>query len=601
MSVTPTAANAVCARTLAGWPLGRDKAGGSFASETICVVIVCRQHYGRARSVTFSERSFFVGPDDDPDKYRLRAQVSAGGEAELWQADVAVAGTWEPVAVKILRTELFADLETWKARWAQQAELLRFIRHPAVVGIREDFEGAAMHLPGEADSSPGRALYLVMNWVDGQDLRSWVPLHRTPEGILEGLLYLQQVATVLDWLHSGEATPSKREVIHADVSPANVIVTPAGQAVLVDFGLLRVAAQITGAPEGTYMPPEVRTQGHYSPGSDRFSFGGLAYFVLTGNHPPHDPAALRAGLGQVGMIGANTELLGQLMEIFSDDPTRRPPAGEWVRTLRQASSTVVGGRSEGVPALPPMAPGQEVGAPPVPPPTDRPAKRTALIAGLVAAAVIIAGGGIYALSSLGGSKHPVSGAAAAAVSATTADPTTTQAPTTTTTVTPTTVTPTPAVPPTTVPVGSPVATGGVKLLDPTNNTNYVVLDTAERHGVLNIGINGTTFADAAEGYGVPAVNTAEEVDFNLSRSFTTFSGRVGVADTSPASCQVEIQILADGNPLLDQTFGLGASKDFSFSVTGILRIQVIFAKTTDEYANGTDVPCFAALGEPIAS
>jgi len=291
--------------------------------------------------MTSGDQTFFVGPDGEPDKYRLRAEVSAGGEAELWQAEVGVAGEWEPVAVKVLRPHLMADIETWRARWAEQVELLRFVRHPGVVGIREGFEGPAMHSAGEGAGTHGRSFYLVMNWIEGQDLRTWVPLHRTPGDLFEGIRYLQQIATVLDWLHSGQATPSGREVVHADVSPANVVVTPKGQAVLVDFGLLRVAPQAPGRAEGTYIAPEVRDHGAYSAAADRYSFGGLAYFVLTGAQPPSDAAALRAGLGEVGLIAADPGLLDELMPIFSDDPGARPACGDWVRLLRQFTSTLI--------------------------------------------------------------------------------------------------------------------------------------------------------------------------------------------------------------------------------------------------------------------
>jgi serine/threonine protein kinase len=375
--------------------------------------------------VTAIDRSFFVGPSAEPDKYRLEAQISSGGEAELWLAAVAVAGQWEPVAVKVLRTDLMGDVELWRARWAEQAELLRFVRHPAVVGVREHFDGPPIHLAGEADSDAVRGLFLVMNWVEGRDLRSWVPLHRNPEGILEGIRYLQQVASVLDWLHTGHATPSGREVIHGDVSPANVVVTPAGQAVLVDFGLLRVAAQTSPSVEGTYIAPEVRHLGQYSPAADRFSFGGLAYFVLTGTRPPTEPAALRSGLGQVGMVAGEAGLVDELMAIFNEDPDARPTAGEWVRRLRQSSSTVVGSIG-----LPPPAPGTVIPLPGGVQPRRQRRRRVLLGAALtVIASLAIAYGGAVLASGTGGGPRleaadsKTSGVDHANTAATTAPPT----------------------------------------------------------------------------------------------------------------------------------------------------------------------------------
>jgi serine/threonine protein kinase len=194
--------------------------------------------------------AYFVGPDEAPDKYRLRRQVGGGGEAELWEADVALAGEREQVAVKILHAWHAADMARWRDRWTEQVELLQMIRRPGVVGVHGQFEGPAMHLAGEADGA-ARALYLVMNWVDGHDLRDWVVEHRRPEDRLDGLRYLAQVADTLDWLHSGRATTSGRPVVHGDLSPANIIINADGQAVLVDFGLFRIAQQVTTMAAGT--------------------------------------------------------------------------------------------------------------------------------------------------------------------------------------------------------------------------------------------------------------------------------------------------------------------------------------------------------------
>lgn len=283
---------------------------------------------------------FVVGPDDDPDKYRLRRQIGGGGEAELWEADVALAGERERVAVKILRPE-FAGDPAWRERWAEQVELLRLIQHPAIVGVHDQFEGARMHAPGRAGERPERALYLVMNWVDGQDLRTWVPQHRDPGDLPEALRLLTQVAGVLDWLHSGSATPSGRPVVHGDISPANVVVNRDGQAVLVDFGLSRVVGHVTQTRAGTrgYCAPEVVDRGEYSPASDRYAFGGLAYYLLTGEHPEPDPQRLREGLARVEALTEQPVDIDELTTIFAADPAQRPSATQWLGLLRRQTST----------------------------------------------------------------------------------------------------------------------------------------------------------------------------------------------------------------------------------------------------------------------
>ncbi|MGH3904593.1 MAG: serine/threonine protein kinase, partial [Pseudonocardiaceae bacterium] len=248
------------------------------------------------------------------------------------------------------------EVARWRERWADQAELLGFIRHPGVVGVHAHFEGAQMHLPGQAVPTV-RALYLVMNWVGGQDLREWVPQHTRPEDRGAALQHLVQIAEVLDYLHSGHATTSGRPVVHGDISPANVIINPDGQAVLVDFGLFRMVRHITAVPAGTqgYCAPEVLRGGEYSPASDRYAFGGLAYYTLTGTHPPADPQQLLGGLATIAEFTDQQASVRDLAKIFADDPDTRPSAGEWIRNLRMQSSTALRGPSSPLP--PPAPPG----------------------------------------------------------------------------------------------------------------------------------------------------------------------------------------------------------------------------------------------------
>ncbi|QJY45128.1 serine/threonine protein kinase [Pseudonocardia broussonetiae] len=296
--------------------------------------------------------SYFVGPADQPDKYRLLQQVGGGGEAQLWQASIPVGGEEEPVAVKILRADRMGNFAQLSARWAEQAEVLRFLRHPGVVGVREHFEGSLMHIGGEAGSTAGKSLYLVMNWVDGHPLKEVVALSGgTRQSVLQLLHHLEQVAEVLDWLHSGEATPSGRPVVHGDLSAGNVMISPTGQAVLVDFGLARLVAHQTEQAAGTpgYAAPEVWLSGHYSPAGDRYGFGAITYFAITGSHPTFDRNAIHAGfLSSPLLAAAPRQTVERAMTMFSDDPNARPAALPWIRSLRQAATTT-GPHSTGFP------------------------------------------------------------------------------------------------------------------------------------------------------------------------------------------------------------------------------------------------------------
>lgn len=328
--------------------------------------------------------SFHVGPDDQPDKYRLLQQVGRGGEAQLWQGELAVAGGVEPVAIKI-RTQSEGDFARSAQRWNEQAELLRFIRHPAVVGVREHFEGAHYHLRGQVAEARERALFLVMNWVDGVPLHEWALTHRDdPDRLRQALKHLEQIATVLDSLHAGGETPSRRPVIHGDLSPGNVMLLPTGQAMLVDFGLVRVVAHRTQRAAGTpgYAAPEVWHSGDYSPAADRYAFGALAWFALTGEAPSPRPDELRARLLALPLVaGLPPDQVGPLGAIVADRPEQRPDSlVDWCQLLRRgvlsstsrppgpAPSTWTGAHPvTGHPAAPPpTAPPRTVhpGAPP---------------------------------------------------------------------------------------------------------------------------------------------------------------------------------------------------------------------------------------------
>lgn len=292
-------------------------------------------------------QDLFVGPSDRPDKYRLVRLEGHGGEASLWRAEVDLAGESETVAVKVLRPEHQDDLARISGRWAEQAEMLRFVTHPAVVAVREHFEGVPPHPcaqdggPSEATSAE-RALYLVMNWVPGPTLRDWLLLHPGREGTVAGLRVLEQVAGALEMLHSGRVTPSGRCVVHGDLSPGNVVVADDDRAVLVDFGQVRLSSHQTLMPAATpgFAAPEVWSRGEYSPAADRYGFAALGFFVLVGTAPPADAEQLADQLfAHPFLAGTSGALAEQILDGFSPDPGRRPAPLEWLASLRGGAST----------------------------------------------------------------------------------------------------------------------------------------------------------------------------------------------------------------------------------------------------------------------
>ncbi|WP_030769214.1 protein kinase domain-containing protein [Streptomyces sp. NRRL F-2664] len=334
-----------------------------------------------------TSQNLHIGPDAAADRYRLLRSIGRGGEAVLYLAEIELAGSAEPVVVKVLdsRTTITPEVfDRISQKWNEQAELLRFVHRPGVVGVREHFEGPPIHRPGESSTLTGRALVLVMNHVDGLDLRDWRAERTlaTAAERREVMRTLEQLAEVLDWLHSGRATPSGRQVVHGDLSPGNVMVDAHGQATLVDFGLSKLTADHRTAEiwfTPGYAAPEV-FEGKRTPGTDRYAFGAIAYFLLSGESPPASPQQLAramAGLPQIAVL--DREQRSRITDLFAEEPARRPVnLTGWMKDLRRAVvSTTTPTTSQRAPQDSPPKPA----APPppaVPPqpatPPDRPAQ-----------------------------------------------------------------------------------------------------------------------------------------------------------------------------------------------------------------------------------
>lgn len=527
------------------------------------------------------DTTFFVGPEDTPDKYRLVRQFGAGGEAQLWKAEIEVAGRMEPVAVKILRPERAHDFQRLSARWAEQAELLRFVRHPAVVGIREHFEGRPPHTAASADDTAERSLYLVMNWVDGDSLRDWVLLHPGREGLVRGLQHLEQLAEVLDWLHSGRATPSEREVVHGDLSPGNVMISAAGQVTLVDFGLVRIAAHRTVEAAGTpgYAAPEVWTNGEYTPAGDRYGFGAVAYFVLTGERPPIQLSEIQAGLAASPLIGRGTpERLAELMRIFSQDPRQRPRASDWVLSLRSAATTSVRhtelilDRPAGV-ASAAMADTEATEVIASAPVRQRPRrKRWPLVAATAVLVVALAGAAAYFVGPLrntaqatdAGSTRPPATVAATPAAGAVAESSESRPPSTTADPSSGTITAPgdafPAVPARYLGDMNPVDQ------DPEGGGQYVAAQYTT---------NGTQYlhsVDVAASCG--STRGSYWIEYDLGRKYQTFTATVGLSDTDSSAAKAAYVVYADGKKVQTGTLTVGQSTPVKVPVTGVLRLRL---------------------------
>ncbi len=175
-----------------------------------------------------------------------------------------------PVAVK-------ANFETSpeaQRQFEREASILARLSHPNLPRVTDYF------------SIPNRGQYLVMDFVEGEDLQAMLNrLGMLPEP--QVLTWVMQICDALSYLHS---QPSP--IIHRDVKPANIKVRADGRAMLVDFGIAKVfdpAMPTTiGAKAVTpgYSPPEQYGEGTTDARSDIYALGATIYHLLTGKLPP---------------------------------------------------------------------------------------------------------------------------------------------------------------------------------------------------------------------------------------------------------------------------------------------------------------------------
>ena len=214
-------------------------------------------------------------------RYQLASRIAIGGMGEVWQATDLVIG--RTVALKILKDEYLGDpgfLERFRAE----------ARHAALVnheGIANVFDY------GEEDGSA----YLVMELVPGEALSSILERER----VLPTDKVLDIVAQTASALHAAH----QAGLVHRDIKPGNLLMTPEGRIKITDFGIARIADQVpltaTGQVMGTvqYLSPEQASGHPASPTTDIYSLGIVAYEALAGRRPFTGESQVAIAMAQI--------------------------------------------------------------------------------------------------------------------------------------------------------------------------------------------------------------------------------------------------------------------------------------------------------------
>ncbi len=212
------------------------------------------------------------------DRYRLTRRIAGGGMGEVWEARDEVLG--RVVAVKLLRRE-FADDSSFVERFRAEARHTASLSHP---GIAQVFDY------GEADPAAGASAWLVMELVPGEPLSALLA-REGPLDCARALDLVEQAAVAIQAAHV-------IGLVHRDVKPANILVTPDGTVKVTDFGIARAVDAVsmtrTGEVIGSahYLSPEqVRAQ-PATPASDVYALGVVLYECLAGARPFADGGPL---------------------------------------------------------------------------------------------------------------------------------------------------------------------------------------------------------------------------------------------------------------------------------------------------------------------
>lgn len=203
-------------------------------------------------------------------QYFLKQLIGKGGMASVYRA-------WDnrrrvEMAVKVLRRDLAMNARFIQL-FTQEAEHLRTLEHPNIVRFYEF-------------NQDGDVVFIVMEWIDGENLRQRIHRLKRPFSIDETKLVLKQICPALDYAH-------QFQVFHCDVKPANFLINQHGEAKLTDFGVARHAADSFAGGTLEYMAPELLMATPYTARidarTDVYGLGVTLYEMLSGGYLPYPP------------------------------------------------------------------------------------------------------------------------------------------------------------------------------------------------------------------------------------------------------------------------------------------------------------------------
>lgn len=206
-------------------------------------------------------------------RYKIEKVIARGGMGSIYLAfDTSL-------SVQVAVKENLHSTDEFTRQFHREAKILAGMRHPNLPRVTDHFV------------LPGQGQYLVMDYIEGEDLKERIErIVVLPEE--DVVLIGSAICDALTYLHT--RTPP---IVHRDIKPGNIKITPNGDVYLVDFGIAKISKPGKGTTTGAqsltpgFAPPEQYGQGT-SPRTDIYSLGATLYLALTGIVPKNGLARL---------------------------------------------------------------------------------------------------------------------------------------------------------------------------------------------------------------------------------------------------------------------------------------------------------------------
>lgn len=316
-------------------------------------------------------------PEVLADRYEIERELGAGAAAVTVAAHDRRLG--RRVAIKILKPESDVDQE-FSRRFTREARAAAAINHPNVVSVFDV-------------GQEGELLYLVMQFVDGTDLKRLIERHGA-------LPWRRAVAIARDVL-AGLAPIHASGIVHRDIKPQNVLIGRDGEVKVTDFGVAHIerdaALTTAGTTVGTasYMAPEQAQGRTPTPAADVYAVGVMLYEMVTGKLPFNEATSIATMLAHIqqeapapvapsGMEPIPDGVIDVIRQAMAKEAASRFRSAQAMRTALErhdsgatmnATTQATAGRTEVVPSI--QQPREPARRPPIPatPARTQPAPR----------------------------------------------------------------------------------------------------------------------------------------------------------------------------------------------------------------------------------